>query len=116
MQKKIYAVRRGRTTGLFLSWADCQQQVNGFPGARFKSFTGRDRGLEMAQRRRNGAHREGKGSQKSPAIIQSSLYRLPRSVPTRNRISSSIPMARACAIPMGPAAGPSSPAMSLPAK
>lgn len=39
MQKKIYAVRRGRTTGLFLSWADCQQQVNGFPGARFKSFT-----------------------------------------------------------------------------
>lgn len=39
MQKKIYAVRRGRTTGLFLSWADCQKQVDGFPGARFKSFT-----------------------------------------------------------------------------
>ena len=39
MQKKIYAVRRGRTTGLFLSWADCKKQVDGFPGARFKSFT-----------------------------------------------------------------------------
>lgn len=39
MPKKIYAVRQGRTTGIFMSWADCQKQVNGFPGARFKSFT-----------------------------------------------------------------------------
>lgn len=39
MATKIYAVRRGRTTGLFTSWADCQKQVTGFAGARFKSFT-----------------------------------------------------------------------------
>lgn len=39
MQKKVYAVRRGRQTGLFASWAECQKQVTGFPGARFKSFT-----------------------------------------------------------------------------
>lgn len=39
MQKKIYAVRKGRQTGLFTSWADCKKQVDTFPGARYKSFT-----------------------------------------------------------------------------
>ena len=39
MQKKIYAVRKGRQTGLFTSWADCKKQVDAFPGARYKSFT-----------------------------------------------------------------------------
>lgn len=37
--KKVYAVRRGRQTGLFNTWAECEQQVAGFPGARFKGFT-----------------------------------------------------------------------------
>ncbi len=37
--KKVYAVRRGRKTGLFMSWPECQKQVDGFPGARFKGFT-----------------------------------------------------------------------------
>lgn len=39
MQKKIYAVRQGRQTGLFTSWEDCKKQVDAFPGARYKSFT-----------------------------------------------------------------------------
>lgn len=38
MQKKVYAVRVGRTCGLFTSWPECQKQVAGFPGARYKSF------------------------------------------------------------------------------
>lgn len=37
-KKKVYAVKKGRTTGLFMTWADCQEQVTGFPGAVFKSF------------------------------------------------------------------------------
>lgn len=37
--KKVYAVRRGRQTGLFNTWAECEKQVAGFPGARFKGFT-----------------------------------------------------------------------------
>ncbi len=39
MAAKYYAVRQGRSTGVFLSWAECQKQVNGFPGAVFKSFS-----------------------------------------------------------------------------
>ena len=39
MQKKVYAVRVGRTCGLFTNWPECQKQVAGFPVARYKSFT-----------------------------------------------------------------------------
>lgn len=35
---KFYAVAAGRTTGIFTSWPEAQAQVNGFPGAVFKSF------------------------------------------------------------------------------
>ncbi|KAG0567098.1 hypothetical protein KC19_5G189100 [Ceratodon purpureus] len=35
---KFYAVRRGRVTGIFLSWEDCNLQVCRFRGAEFKSF------------------------------------------------------------------------------
>lgn len=38
MAKKYYAVQKGRSTGVFLTWADCQKQVSGFSGAVFKSF------------------------------------------------------------------------------
>ena len=36
--KKVYAVRKGRTTGMFMSWDDCKAQVDGFAGAEYKSF------------------------------------------------------------------------------
>ena len=39
MAKKYYAVRKGRKTGVFLTWAECQKQVTGFSGAEFKSFS-----------------------------------------------------------------------------
>ena len=35
---KYYAVRNGRKTGVFKTWAECEAQVNGYPGADFKSF------------------------------------------------------------------------------
>lgn len=35
---KFYAVKIGKKPGIYNSWADCQQQVNGFKGAIFKSF------------------------------------------------------------------------------
>ena len=38
MPKKVYAVRKGRTTGIFMSWDDCKAQVDGFAGAEYKSF------------------------------------------------------------------------------
>lgn len=38
MAKKVYAVRAGRKTGLFNTWAECEAQVRGFMGARYKGF------------------------------------------------------------------------------
>lgn len=38
MAKKVYAVKRGRQTGLFKSWPECQAQVAGFAGAVYKGF------------------------------------------------------------------------------
>ncbi|XP_047038255.1 ribonuclease H1-like [Helicoverpa zea] len=34
----FYAVAKGRTPGIFMSWPDCEAQVKGFPGARYKKF------------------------------------------------------------------------------
>ena len=38
-KKKIYAVRKGKITGIFYSWDECSASVNGYPGAEYKSFT-----------------------------------------------------------------------------
>ncbi len=35
---KIYAVRNGRSCGLFYSWTECQKQIKGFSNAEYKSF------------------------------------------------------------------------------
>ncbi|NWS12870.1 RNH1 Ribonuclease, partial [Pachyramphus minor] len=34
----FYAVRSGRRTGVYRTWAECQEQVNKFPSASFKKF------------------------------------------------------------------------------
>jgi ribonuclease HI len=38
VSKKYYAVLKGRKTGIFTSWEECEEQVNGFSGAVYKSF------------------------------------------------------------------------------
>lgn len=35
---KFYAVRRGRSPGVYNSWPDCYKQVHGFSGCEHKSF------------------------------------------------------------------------------
>lgn len=37
-KKKFYAVAVGSQTGIFTDWTTAEQQVKGFPGARYKSF------------------------------------------------------------------------------
>ena len=34
----FYAVYRGRTPGIYETWADCRDQIHGFPGSVFKKF------------------------------------------------------------------------------
>lgn len=38
MAKKYYAVKVGKTPGIYMSWDDCKAQVTGFSGAVYKSF------------------------------------------------------------------------------
>ena len=36
---KYYSVKIGRTTGIYTSWDECKEQVEGFEGALYKSFS-----------------------------------------------------------------------------
>ncbi|EEU20935.1 ribonuclease H family protein [Lactobacillus mulieris] len=36
---KFYAVKKGRKIGIFRTWDECKEQVNGFSGAEYKSFS-----------------------------------------------------------------------------
>lgn len=42
MAKKYYVVWNGRKTGIFTTWADCEKQVKGFSGAKYKSFASKE--------------------------------------------------------------------------
>lgn len=42
MAKKFYAVKNGRKTGIFLTWAECKAQIDGFSSAVYKSFLTRE--------------------------------------------------------------------------
>ena len=37
-KKKYYVVWVGRDTGVYYTWDDCFEQIQGFPGALYKSF------------------------------------------------------------------------------
>lgn len=37
-KRKYYAVRKGKSIGIFNTWDECKLQVNGFSGAEYKSF------------------------------------------------------------------------------
>ena len=49
-KKKVYAVRKGRSTGIFDTWAACHDAVSGYPGAEFQGFSSK----EEAERYLNG--------------------------------------------------------------
>lgn len=37
-KKEWYVVKKGRNTGLFRTWTECEAQVMGYPGAEYKGF------------------------------------------------------------------------------
>lgn len=39
LNMKYYAVKHGKVPGIYTTWDECKKQVNGFPNARYKSFT-----------------------------------------------------------------------------
>lgn len=42
MAKKFYAVKVGKTPGIYETWTDCQIQINGYSGAVYKGFATRE--------------------------------------------------------------------------
>lgn len=46
MGKKYYVVWEGREPGVYDNWEDCQEQIDGFPGAKYKSFPNKDTAVE----------------------------------------------------------------------
>ncbi len=45
-KKKYYVVWDGRETGVFESWESCKEQVEGYPGAIYKSFVDKEQAYE----------------------------------------------------------------------
>jgi len=41
-KKKYYAVKKGKHEGIFESWDECKNSVEGVPGAQYKSFSSLD--------------------------------------------------------------------------
>lgn len=44
--EKYYAVKNGRKTGIYNSWGECEKQVKGFKGAKYKSFINKEDAYE----------------------------------------------------------------------
>lgn len=44
-KKKFYAVRRGKQTGLFATWDECRNMVNGYSGAEYRGFANEQEAL-----------------------------------------------------------------------
>jgi len=38
MKKMFYAVKVGRNPGIYTTWEECEQQISGFPGNKYKKF------------------------------------------------------------------------------
>lgn len=45
-RRKFYVVWVGHSTGIYDSWEECQAQVKGFPGARYRSFDSQEEATE----------------------------------------------------------------------
>lgn len=85
---KYYAVIKGRQTGIFTTWSKCEQQVKGFSGAVFKSFSTRseaEAAIKFAEQ--NGKLLEQAKSQQRTSGTQTS---------TNNFIENSICVDAAC--------------------
>ncbi len=49
MAQKYYAVKQGRTPGIYMTWAECESMVKGYPGAVYKSFGTLDEAKEYLE-------------------------------------------------------------------
>ena len=83
-KNNYYVVWIGRQIGVFASWDECRQQVEGFPGARYKGFPTR----ESAESAFKNELDFGKTAVETfPETSQKNWQSLPESTPKPNTIS-----------------------------
>ncbi|QIP15311.1 ribonuclease H [Spirosoma aureum] len=79
---KFYVVWRGRETGVFDNWDDCQKQTAGFDGALFKAFDTKPAALKaykdkphvhIGQGKNGSAKQTGASSLKVPGLVGSPI-------------------------------------------
>lgn len=74
VNQKYYVVWSGRKTGIFTSWDECKQQVNGYQGARYKSYTSRDEAERAFQKGKDLGTKDNKtGSKPTSDYIAKSI-------------------------------------------
>lgn len=62
-KNKYYVIWRGKKTGVFSSWDTCKKQINGFEGAQYKAFIGKDEAEKAFKK--SFANYKGKNTKKS---------------------------------------------------
>lgn len=75
-KSKFYTVWEGRRPGVYGNWADCKQQIEGYPNAKYKSFPTR-RDAETAFNEHHARHLYNKSNAsagiKSPAALKAAV-------------------------------------------
>lgn len=66
MAKKFYAVKVGKTPGVYVTWEECQNQINGYSGAVYKGFATKEEAIAFVG--------DGEGEQKKNKETQAIAY------------------------------------------
>lgn len=66
-KKKFYVVWVGAKPGVYDNWKDCQSQIIGFPGAKYKSFTSKAN-AETAYKQGHSSHITKSGTKKKKEV------------------------------------------------
>lgn len=67
---KLYAVKVGRIPGIYVSWDDCKANVDGYPGAQYKSFkTADEAAAYMGWKNEKSVSKDTKDTGTSPLYI-----------------------------------------------
>lgn len=77
-KKKYYVVWKGREPGVYDDWNDCLEQVENFPGARYKSYS---TAAEAAKAFRDGDG-DGNAADLGSVLIAAADHRVPDTSPT----------------------------------
>ena len=76
MKKKFYVVWKGRKEGIYETWEECKQQVEGYPSPLYKSFPSLE-AAEEAFRRGSQHYLIPKSKQRPMQMILDALYGSP---------------------------------------